>query len=81
MKSATGLMSNITTARKCCDDAGRVMSNLLSEVGGMLVAVPAVDDVQQLPAIELHGGEDGGHFLRMRELGGVSQRRTGGGLE
>ncbi len=56
------------------------MSNLLSEVGGMLVAVPAMDNGEQLPAIELHGGEDRGHFLRMRELGGVSQGRTGGGL-
>jgi hypothetical protein len=57
------------------------MSNLLSEVGGVLVAVPAVDDGEQLPSIDLHGGEDRGHFLRMRELQGVSQGRTGCGLE
>jgi hypothetical protein len=51
------------------------VSNLPAEVGGVLIAVTAMDDVEKLPAVVLHDGEDGGEFLGMGELDGVGQRR------
>ena len=42
-----------------------------AEVSGVLVAVTAVNDGDDLPAFGVHGGENGGQFLGMGEADGV----------
>ena len=49
----------------------RRMSNF-AEVGRMLIAVPTGHDVQELPAVAFHAGEDQRQVLGMCELNGVS---------